>query len=125
MLFLQLLPEVLSKGFVFTFYTDSPPVEERNIDPDSEPSENALNNLAKEIPYSWESLGRRLGVKETKIRCIRADNVQFPSPEDKAFQMLMAWYDMGDSNYRTLEKALTAEDKGRLVKKYCRAHKET
>ena len=125
MLFLQLLPEVLSKGFVFTFYTDSPPVEERNIDPDSEPSENALNNLSKEIPYSWESLGRRLGVKETKIRCIRADNVQFPSPEDKAFQMLMAWYDMGDSNYRTLEKALTAEDKGRLVKKYCRADKKT
>ena len=98
-------------------------MKKRKIDPDSEPSEHALNNLAKEITYFWESLGRQLGVKEANIQCIRANNVQFPSPEDKAFQILMAWYDKGDSTYRKLEEALTAEDKGRLVKKYCRAEK--
>ena len=111
--------------FDLTFNADSPPVKKRKIDPDSEPSEDVLNNLAKEITDFWESLGRQLGVKQANIQCICSNNVQFPNPEQKAFQMLMAWYDMGDSNYRTLEKALTAEDKGRLVKKYCRAHKET
>ena len=108
-----------------TFYADSPPVEERNIDPDSEPSPAVLNNLSKEITGCWESLGRRLGVNEAKVQCIRADNVQFPSPEQKAFEMLMAWYDNCDPTYRKLEEALTAEDKRRLVKKYCRADKKT
>ena len=106
-----------------TFNTDSPPVKKRKIDPDSEPFVDVLNNLAKEIAYFWESLGRQLGVKEAKIQCIRSNNVQFPNPEEKAFQMLMGWYDKGDVTYRILEEALTAEDKGRLVKKYCRAHK--
>ena len=108
-----------------TFNADSPPVKKINIDPDSEPSEDVLNNLAKEIPYFWESLGRQLGVKQANIQCICSNNVQFPNPEQKAFQMLMAWYDKGDSTYSKLEKALTAEDKGRLVKKYCRADKKT
>ena len=79
--------------------------------------------MAKEITDDWESLGIQLGVKEAKIRDIRGNNVQFPRPVQKAFQMLMAWYDKGDATYRKLEEALTAEDKGRLVKKYCRAHK--
>ena len=96
-------------------------MKKRKIDPDSEPSEDVLNNLAKEITHFWESLGKRLGVKRAKIQCIRVDNGQFPSPEQKAFQMLMAWHDKGDATYRILEEALTAEDKGSLVKKYCRA----
>ena len=58
-------------------------------------------------------------MKPETIEGIRTNNVQFPKPEQKAFQMLMACYYMGDLSYRKLKAALEAEDKYGVAEKYC------
>ena len=90
-------------------------------DLDSVPPVHDLKDLAKEITSSWHFLGIQLGVKSATINGIR-DNVQNPTPEMKAFQMLNVWREKGSSStYRELEKALEHENLGLLAEKYCRA----
>ena len=50
---------------------------------------------------------------------IQGNNVQFPSPKEKAYQVLIAWYDMGESSIGELAEVLKALGKDRLVEKHC------
>ena len=44
------------------------------------------------------SVGVQLGVELSKIDSIIADNNQYPGPQQKAFQVLRAWRDMGTTS---------------------------
>ena len=120
-------PEVLRKVEIIRliltfFFTDSLPVTE--IDPNSEPSFEVLGDLSKEITTVWESIGRHLELEEAKIECIRENNVQCASPEQKAFEVLNAWRQKGTSvTYKELGRVLKHLGKTNLAQKYCEAGK--
>ena len=57
-----------------------------------------LDDLSRRITECWASLGRHLGVEEDVIESITANNVEYPSPEKKAFQMLKAWAKKGKAS---------------------------
>ena len=75
--------------------------------------------MAGDVTEFWSFLGIHLGVSDAEIVTIRENNVQFPSPKDKAHQMLRVWYEMGESSFGKLAKALEASGKGALVEKHC------
>ena len=75
-----------------------------------------LDDLSKGITTCWASLGRKLGVNEDVIEGITTNNVQYPSPEEKALQMLKAWAKKGKaSTIAKLAAALRKVHKGRLA----------
>ena len=75
-----------------------------------------LDKLSKGITACWPSLGRHLGVNEDVLDGITENNVQYPSPEKKAMQMLKAWYEKGKgSTIAKLAAALRELGKGRLA----------
>ena len=103
------------------FYTDSPPADQK--DPDcSVPTVKVLDDLAKEISSCWESLGRQLGVDQSKIESISHQHI---IPDNKAFEMLKVWRnkDGRHATYDKLAEALTHVGMGRLAEKYCRPDK--
>ena len=91
-------------------------------DLDSVPHVHDLKDLAKEITSSWYLLGIELGMEPSTVDGIRDNNIQNPTHEMKAFQMLNTWREKGSSStYRELEKALEHENLVRIAEKYCRA----
>ena len=75
-----------------------------------------LDDLSKRITTNWESLGRKLEVAEYVLEGITVNNVEYPSPEKKAVQMLKAWFDKGKgSTIAKLAAALRELGKGRLA----------
>ena len=89
----------------------------QNSDGCDVPSEQVLDNLSKEIIPIWESLGRQLHVEQSTIESITF-SLQHTKPEEKAFQVLKAWRNMGNSStYERLADALRNLDQGRLVGK--------
>ena len=87
------------------------------------PSVKELNDLSGEVTECWESLAIHLEVKAGTIDNIRGNNIQFPSPKQKAFQALIAWRDMGSATYGELGRALKHNGMGRLANEYCTADK--
>ena len=89
-------------------------------DPKGEPTDVELTDLSKELSCNWQSLGTRLGVDQGKIRGILRNNNEFPSPEQKAYAVLMAWKD-GDESFTNgkLAEVLRREGLGRLAKIFC------
>ena len=73
----------------------------------SKPTPKVLRRLGKQIPDDWQGLGVELGVDQSTIRNILANNIQFPKPDQKACEMLLRWSQMTDSpTYRKLEEAV-------------------
>ena len=71
------------------------------------------------IPF-WKRLGRKLKVPNAKLDEIQCDNIQYPRVKEKAYQMLMAWTDQGESaTLSELSRALQALGNKRLAQKYC------
>ena len=105
-----------------TAYTDSPAAGPK--DPERVPTVQVLDDLAKEITTCWQSIGRHLGVSQRTIESISM-SVQHIRPEHKAFEMLNAWRDQGESSstHRRLAEALRHVHKDRLAEKYCEADK--
>ena len=78
-----------------------------------------LDDLSKAITTCWASLGRKLGVDEDVIDDITENNVQCPSPKEKALRMLKVWRKKGKaSTIVILAAALREVDKGRLAKQF-------
>ena len=83
-------------------------------------TEEVLDDLSRDIGKFWKSLGLKLKVPNANIDEIQADQVQYPSVKEKSFQMLMVWFDRGESvTFSELSRALKALGKDRLAKKYC------
>ena len=83
-------------------------------------TEELLDDLSCDIGKFWKSLGLKLKVPNASIDEIQADQVQYPGVKEKSFQMLMVWFDRGESvTFSELSRALKALGKDRLAKKYC------
>ena len=83
-------------------------------------TEEVLDDLSRDFGKFWKSLGLKLKVPNANIDEIQADQVQYPSVKEKSFQMLMVWFDRGESvTFSELSRALKALGKDRLAKKYC------
>ena len=83
-------------------------------------TEEVLDDLSRDIGKFWKSLGLKLKVPNANIDEIQADQVQYPSVKEKSFQMLMVWFDRGESvTFSELSRALKTLGKDRLAKKYC------
>ena len=75
-----------------------------------------LDDLSKKITSVWQSLGRKLKVAEYILEGITVNNVEYPSPEKKAMQMLKAWDKTGKgSTIAKLAAALRELGNGRLA----------
>ena len=86
----------------------------------AQPSEEVLENLSQDIVSFWKSLGRKLKVPNAKLEEIQGDNVQYPGIKEKAFQMLSAWVDQGETaTFGHLSEALKTLAKKKLADKYC------
>ena len=85
------------------------------------PTDEMLRDLSQDITSFWKTLGHKLKVPNTKIDEIQADNVQYPSVREKAFQMLMAWKELrfDVATIKELSRALKALGKNRTEMKYC------
>ena len=84
-----------------------------------EPTDVELTDLSKKLSFNWQSLGTRLGVDQDKIKTILRSNNEYPSPDLKAYAMLMQWKDEDESfTIRKLAEALREEGLGRLAKKF-------
>ena len=76
-----------------------------------------LDDLSRRITTYWESLGRKLAVAEYVLEEIIENNIQYPSPHQKALQMLKTWREKGKaSTIAKLAAALRELGKGRLAK---------
>ena len=63
-------------------------------------------------------------MSEGDVENIQGD-LQYPSPKEKAFQVLKRWYDQGrSSTYGELGRALQVLGKHRVVEKHCLADKD-
>ena len=83
-------------------------------------TEEVLDDLSRDIGKFWKSLGLKLKVPNASVDEIQADQVQYPGVKEKSFQMLMVWFDRGESvTFSELSRALKALGKDRLAKKYC------
>ena len=51
-------------------------------------------------------MGVQLGVDMDMIKCIQENNTQWPSPQEKAFQMLLTWHEKGSAS--TTEQLIAA-----------------
>ena len=92
----------------------------KNIYSNSEPSFEVLDNLFEEFATVWESVGRQLELEEAMTECIRENNVQYVSPQQKAFEALKVWRQKGTSaTYEDQERVLKHLGKGNLAQKYC------
>ncbi|KAL9968680.1 hypothetical protein ACROYT_G020798 [Oculina patagonica] len=105
-------------------FEDAPPTKRLKGDQEngknSSPSEEILEDLSQDIIPFWKQLGRKLKVPNAKLEEIQNDNVQYSAVKEKAFQMLMAWIDQGESTtFSELSRALQALRKNRLAQKYC------
>ena len=88
-------------------------------DPDGEPTDVELLDLSYKLSSNWQSLGTRLGVDQDKIKTILRSNNEYPSPDLKAYAMLIAWKDEDESfTNGKLAKALREEKLGRLAKQF-------
>lgn len=47
--------------------------------------------MANNISSCWKGLGVELGVKDDKIEKILSDNIRFPDPTEKAYEVLKLW----------------------------------
>ncbi|XP_044183523.1 uncharacterized protein LOC114977245 isoform X2 [Acropora millepora] len=103
----------------------APPANRANRSQDesnrSAPTDEVLEDLSRDITSFWKSLGHKLKVPNTKIDEIQADNVQYPSVTEKAFQMLMAWKELRSdaATITELSRALKALGKNRTEKEHC------
>ena len=105
---------------MITYLLLTPKVDDQHS---SEPAMKVLNDLSREVTDCWYSLGIQLGVKETALANIDGNNPQHTSPQQKAFKMLVTWYDLGSATYGELAEALKHVGKDRLAKEYCAADK--
>ena len=64
------------------------------------PTINELDDLTERIQDCWERLGRTLGVDADVIVGISVNNIQNPTPRQKAFEMLKRWHEQGRSSTR-------------------------
>ena len=82
------------------------------------PTEAVLDDLSRDIGLILEIF--KTWIKSTNIEEIQADQVQYPGVKEKSFQMLMVWFDRGESvTFSELSRSLKALGKDRLAKKYC------
>lgn len=79
-----------------------------------------LDDLAMHITGPWYSIGLKLGLSSARLDGIIANNVQYPRPAEKAFQMLKIWKDKGSSATNAkLADALRKLNMDRLAEMYC------
>ena len=88
-------------------------------DSDGEPTDLELTDLSKKLGFNWQSLGVRLGVDHDKINVILRNNIEYPSPDQKAHAMLMKWKNEDESfTIGELAEALRQEGLGRLANEF-------
>ena len=77
-----------------------------------------LDDLSRDIGLILEIF--KTWIKSTNIEEIQADQVQYPGVKEKSFQMLMVWFDRGESvTFSELSRSLKDLGKDKLAKKYC------
>ena len=82
------------------------------------PTEAVLDDLSRDIGLILEIF--KTWIKSTNIEEIQADQVQYPGVKEKSFQMLMVWFDRGESvTFSEFSRSLKDLGKDRLAKKYC------
>ena len=60
-------------------------------------TDSMLDDFAEEIVLSWKSVGRRLGVPESKLMTIDVD-YRYEGEQEKAFRMLYVFKEMDPNN---------------------------
>ena len=80
-------------------------------------TEKELMSLSKTITSRWESLGIQLDMRYSSLESIRNNNVQLPSPDQKAFNMLMQWHDNGGIRSQLIS-ALKEEGLNRVAERF-------
>ena len=89
---------------------------------DEQPGDQVLSALSRDITTFWQGLGVELKVPQSKIDEILMNNVQYPQPNQKAFQMLLAWKRRGESvTLIELGRALKEFGRGGLAVTFCGA----
>ena len=77
-----------------------------------------FDDLSRDIGLILEIF--KTWIKSTNIEEIQADQEQYPGVKEKSFQMLMVWFDRGESvTFSELSRLLKDLGKDRLAKKYC------
>ena len=77
-----------------------------------------LDDLSRDIGLILEIF--KTWIKSTNIEEIQADQVQYPGVKEKSFQMLMVWFDRGESvTFSELSRSLKDLGNDKLAKKYC------
>ncbi|XP_078346285.1 uncharacterized protein LOC144631672 isoform X4 [Oculina patagonica] len=99
---------------------DSPAPKRRKTVRDGTPSDDELEKLANEIP-DWKKLGRRLGIKDSKLTSIERD---YTGTTEQAYQMLKHWKESkaSEATYNVLFEALSDKERVSrtdLAEKYC------
>ena len=83
------------------------------------PSEDQLDDLAKDISHFWQRVGRKLHIPSADLQRIDKDNINFGDLVEKAYAMLMLWYEKDDNVTKgALKNALIALDKKRTALKF-------
>ena len=59
--------------------------------PTTRPTEDLLEELAKDVAGYWKHLGRKLKVPNSKIEKIHKDHFNYDDIAEKAFAMLLEW----------------------------------
>ena len=84
------------------------------------PTEAVLDDLSRDIGLILEIFKTWIKRTNANIEEIQADQVQYPGVKEKSFQMLMVWFDRGESvTFSELSRLLKDLGKDRLAKKYC------
>ena len=84
------------------------------------PTEAVLDDLSRDIGLILKIFKTWIKRTNANIEEIQADQVQYPGVKEKSFQMLMVWFDRGESvTFSELSRLLKDLGKDRLAKKYC------
>ena len=87
---------------------------------DEQPADQVLSALSRDITTFWQDLGGELKVPQRKIDEIVMNNVQYPQPNQKGYQMLLVWKRRGESvTLNELGRALKELGRGDLAVKFC------
>eukprot|EP00058_Branchiostoma_floridae_P002997 XP_002588485.1 hypothetical protein BRAFLDRAFT_63433 [Branchiostoma floridae] len=65
--------------------------------------------VVSNVSYRWQDLARKLGFKRGEIKAMADNNVQFPGPNEKCWEMLGKWINKpnrGEDPVRDLKQAL-------------------
>ena len=89
---------------------------------DEQPADQVLSALSRDITTFWQDLGVELKVLQSKIEDIVMNNVEYPQPNQKGYQMLLAWKRRGESvTLDELGRALKELGRGDLAVTFCGA----